>query len=186
MRRGRSDGGLVVDTDATYDTDLGTFIAGQIPDPVSAVVPQSQGENLRVISVTTLTVTSGVSLRAVGSLPLVVAARGDIEIDGTLDVSDGGAGANSALCQSSAGSAGTDVGDGGGPGGGGGGFGGTGGAGGTGDLNGRRACRRRRWCDHGPAGHHSRRLPGAVAAATATITTVGPVATAAVLSSWSP
>jgi hypothetical protein len=121
----------------TYDTAAGTLTDPQKQDtkPTSVVLNQSAGPQVRVLSLTQLSVHQGVTLRVVGDKPLVVAAWSDISVDGTIDVSSDnkgdGAGADPPDCAShAAGDGATDHSEGGG--GGGGGFGGDGGDGGDG------------------------------------------------------
>ncbi len=124
----------------TYNTDEGT-----LEDPLgTAITHQSEttdlnGINTRIISVDALTLSPVATLRGEGSLPLVIAAWGNIEIAGTINFDSRrgrpGSGANPAACETSgAAQGGSD--SGGGAGGGGGGFGGNGGKGGDGDDNG--------------------------------------------------
>jgi hypothetical protein len=120
----------------TYDTTAGTLVDPNKATitPPSVVLSQSGGPQIRVVSVTRLSVQKGVTLRVVGDRPLVVAAWTDISVDGTVDVgsdSKDGAGADPSDCASHAAKDGsTDHNEGGG--GGGGGFGGDGGDGGDG------------------------------------------------------
>lgn len=127
----------------TYDTDAGT-----LTDPVQgSTSPQSKlltlgGIEARVVSVKALAVNKGVTLRATGTRPLVLAVWASATVDGTIDVSSTrdlpsstqltGAGANPAACASVAATRGLEyLVQGGGSGGGG--FGDDGGDGGAGD-----------------------------------------------------
>jgi hypothetical protein len=129
-------GPLVIDGDAVYNTDSPGFSSGAYGNPATQVHNQSAGEDLLIVSVTTLTVEASGVLRFEGTRPAAIVASGTIDIIGQVDLRDGGAGANSILCAGSTGLDGDNVGLGGGPGGGGGGFQGGGGAGGDSDLNG--------------------------------------------------
>ncbi len=126
-----SEGGYV------YDTDRGEFVGGPAVVHTSIVLPQTDGTQLRIISVSAFTIDAQIRLRVVGSLPLVIASWGKIDIAGQIEVSSSvndlrGAGANFAGCkaakQGEAGLASK-----GSAGGGGGGFTGAGGTGGDAD-----------------------------------------------------
>ncbi len=133
-------GPLVIGADTVYDTDIPGFTTNpnSLPNPPSMTLTQT-GQNAILISVTSFEIASGITLRVVGDLPLVVASAGAINIDGRLDLAsrtgDLGAGYDSSLCSSNAAQPGLDDG-GGASGGGGGGFGSGGGDGGEGDSNG--------------------------------------------------
>lgn len=106
--------------------------------PVPLVQTQSSGPDMVVIPLAGLIVSSGSTLRVIGSRPLVLAVRGNVTVDGTIDAnasgSTPGAGGNWS-CGGSAGGNGSgsaSFGAGGG-GGGGGAFGTAGGRGGHGD-----------------------------------------------------
>ncbi len=126
--------------DYVYDTDLPGFTTNpdNVAEPAATIVEQT-GQDARLISVSSVNLQSGSSLRVVGSLALIIAATGAIGIGGTLDVSstagDRGAGGDQPLCSSHAPSPGLP-GDSGASGGGGAGFGAAGGTGGVGDDNG--------------------------------------------------
>lgn len=120
-----------------YNTDDGTLLDFK-GGPVAHSSQVAAG--YRVVSVDNLEIAPGSTLRATGSLPLVIASFGSITIDGALDVSSGrvagrGAGANPAHCNLGDLQPGEDSADGAG-GGGGGGYQGDGGRGGNGDSNG--------------------------------------------------
>ena len=122
-----------------YDTDRGEFIGGTPVVHTSIVLPQPDGTSARIISVASFTLDPLVRLRVIGSLPLIIASWGTIQIQGRLDASSTaadlrGAGANFAGCMAAKpGAAGVATkGTGGG---GGGGFAGAGGTGGTGDQD---------------------------------------------------
>ena len=122
-----------------YDTDRGEFIGGATVVHTSIVLPQPDGTSTRIISVASFTLDPQVRLRVIGSLPLIIASWGTIQIQGRLDVSSTagdlrGAGANFAGCMAAKSGA-SGVPTKGSGGGGGGGFGGTGGTGGTGDQD---------------------------------------------------
>ena len=124
----------------TFDTTSGALLdpAGGSSLPAGGMFP-----NGRVLSVSSLRITAGTTLRVIGSAPLIVAAWGTIEVAGTLDASSLGtpttlgAGANPAGCGAHAAVVGQNGGGaGGGGGGGGGGAGGRGGNGNNGGNNG--------------------------------------------------
>jgi hypothetical protein len=125
-------------------------VSGEINTDTStecAVYPQvSKTTPYCIIAGSTITVTAGVTLRATGARPLVLAATGNITIDGTIDVSSRratrapdalpesiGAAGNSAMCSAFRRNVDSSV-DG-GAGGAGGTFGGTGGGGGDGNYD---------------------------------------------------
>jgi hypothetical protein len=126
-----------------YNTDT-----GWLTDPnASGTSPQNKKLTLgsvvvRVVSVTSFVLAKGVTLRAKGNLPLVLAAWTSATVDGTIDASSArdlmsgkqtlGAGGNAAVCSTGAPTAGKSS-SGKGGGGGGGGFGEDGGDGGDGD-----------------------------------------------------
>lgn len=124
-----------------YNTDEGT-LEDPLGTPIvhQSVVADLNGINTRIISVDALTLAAVATLRGEGSMPLVIAAWGNIEIAGTINFDSRrggppGAGANPAACENSGATQGGSDSSGGG-GGGGGGFGGNGGNGGDGDNNG--------------------------------------------------
>ncbi len=93
-------GAITISAMATYDTDAGEF---DIPVPhTSAVLAQTDGTMVRVLSVTTFTIDMAITLRVTGSLPLVIAARDSITIAGRIDASSKrsstGPGANAMAC----------------------------------------------------------------------------------------
>jgi hypothetical protein len=122
-----------VTTSETYDTTDGSGPLGE-----GLEIAQAGGVAARLVSLDGFRITASGSLRVVGSMPLIVASFGTIDIDGTLDVSSvrggtAGAGADRAGCSdATSGEYGTS----GSGGGGGGGFRGRGGDGGDADLNG--------------------------------------------------
>src|SRR5262245_42830863 len=116
----------------TYNTDFATFM-----DPAGATIhpPDQIASGARLISVDSLTIASGTTLRVVGAKPFLIASWTSITVNGVIDASSNmtaGAGANPATCSGHAAVAGRDD-AGGGGGGGGGGLGGTGGKGGNGN-----------------------------------------------------
>jgi hypothetical protein len=121
--------------DATIDTTALTIDGA--PPPASAafvVAPQADGTEVAVLVVGGLEVEAGATVRAIGARPLVVVSRGEIVLDGVLDVgahgvTPGPGGAPPGMGAGAGASAVhiVDVCD---PGGGGGGFGGAGAAGG--------------------------------------------------------
>lgn len=128
-----------------YNTDTGVLTNPPLPGSTS---PQSKlltlgGVEARVVSVRSLVVDKGVTLRAIGSRPLVLAVWHSATINGKINVSSThnptlgtfslGAGTNPGACASVAPTAGQESNVQGG-GGGGGGFGGDGGDGGVGDY----------------------------------------------------
>jgi hypothetical protein len=70
-------------TAATYDTDRGAFDIA-VPH-TSNVIATTGGDMVRVISVSTFGVSTGITLRVTGSLPLVIAAWDSITIAGRID-----------------------------------------------------------------------------------------------------
>jgi hypothetical protein len=129
--------GALAVSDGVYDTDTGTLTDGESTStPPSVTITQGDGTAARVISVDGFTVTT--SLRAVGSMPLIVASWSTITIEGDIDVTSRrggfgiGAGGNDGACTVATSGGGGGGGTGGG---GGGGFGGRGGDGGDGDSN---------------------------------------------------
>lgn len=121
---------LVLAGASTYDTTTGALTGpGGTTTPPSLVVATG-----RVLSVDSLTLEAGATLRVIGTHPLIVASWTSIAVAGTIDVSSTalelGAGANAAACTVA--QPGVNNGNGGG-GGGGGGYGGRGGNGGQGD-----------------------------------------------------
>jgi len=126
-----------------YDTDDRTLTDpyGTAISHASQLLDQPTGPDATLVSVTSLTVHEGVTLRVVGARPLIVAAFGSINVAGVIDVGSGlrgqGAGGNAA-CGAHSPTPGTDAAAGGG-GGGGGGFGSWGGRGGAGGAGGQGA-----------------------------------------------
>lgn len=120
----------------TYDTTSGALLD---PGGGSSLPPSAVFATGRVLSVSSLTVGPGVTLRAIGTHPLIVASWGTIEVSGTIDATSQGtpptigAGANPTTCATHAATQGQNAGGGAG-GGGGGGFRGVGGRGGVGDI----------------------------------------------------
>jgi len=72
-------------TSTSYNTDTGMVSTGAAP--VSSLVSQTGGGNVRVVSVTSFSVGSGTSLRITGSLPLIVLVHGDATVVGMIDSS---------------------------------------------------------------------------------------------------
>lgn len=115
-------------SDATYNTDTGTLDGVAVP---SADLPAG-----KLISIQALTIASGVTLRVIGTKPLIIASWSTIDVAGVIDASSTatelGAGANPAGCSTHAAVAG-DTEQNGGGGGGGGSMLAVGGRGGNGD-----------------------------------------------------
>ncbi len=132
-RTGDSD--IAISGTALYDTDEHTLsIDGGPPQHPKQVVVTTPAGPVDVLVARSFSLPSGAALRAKGSIPLGIAATGDVTIGGTIDVSNGGAGARSAsLCLTSSGGNGTANSNG-ASGGGGAAFRGQGGAGGMGDA----------------------------------------------------
>ncbi|MEO7096033.1 MAG: hypothetical protein ABI175_22420, partial [Polyangiales bacterium] len=113
----------------TYDTTSGALVD---PGGGSSLPPTVALAAGRVLSVSSLTVGPQSTLRAIGTRPLIVAAWGSIDVNGTIDVSSQGtpttlgAGANPTTCAAHAATQGQNN-SGGAGGGGGGGFQGVGG-----------------------------------------------------------
>ncbi len=128
----------------TLDTSTGSVLAPGGSSSLPATTLVASG---RVVSVSSVNIGVGVTLRVTGSQPLILASWGTIEIAGTIDASSAGptslgAGANPAGCAAHAAVKGQNAGGGAG-GGGGGAFQGSGGRGGIGDIgNGAWAVRR--------------------------------------------
>jgi len=76
-------GPIQITAAATYDTDRGEFDIA-VPH-TSTVVAQTGGGMVRVLSVSTFGVSTGITLRVTGSLPLVIAAWDSITIAGRID-----------------------------------------------------------------------------------------------------
>jgi hypothetical protein len=125
-----------------YNTDNNTLTApdGVKSNPASQLIAQGGGPQLRLVSVTQLTVASGATFRLVGANPVIFASWSTIVVDGTINASsvrnansvEKGPGADPPACSSTAPTSGGVV-SGDGAGGGGGGFGGDGGEGGWGN-----------------------------------------------------
>lgn len=122
----------------SYDTNSGALTDPEFDArfPTSALIAQSDGPELRVLSVSSVDIQDGAVLRATGKRPLVIVSWSDLSVAGTIDVGSGrhreGAGGDPATCPDIGPMSGASSGEGAG-GGGGGGFGSVGGAGGTGD-----------------------------------------------------
>lgn len=131
-------GDLALTTAGTYtfDTTAGSLLA---PGGGSSLPPSGVTANGRVVSIGSLTVGPGVTLRVIGTYPLIVASWGTIDVSGTIDAGSLGtpatlgAGANPTGCASHAAIVGQSNIEGAGGGGGGGGQ-ASGGRGGVGDL----------------------------------------------------
>lgn len=120
---------------ATYDTDTHMLVSavGAATQPAHAVVRTPTG-SIDVLFVRDFLLSAGATLTVTGSLPFGIAAIGNVEITGVLDVSAGGAGARTAAaCSASQGQNGDNH-IGGGYGAGGGGYHGKGGSGTQGDA----------------------------------------------------
>ncbi len=125
-----------------YDTDTGilTDTSGTPTTPPNAELDQGNGVMARILSTNTFQVEGGAELRVDGSMGLIVAAFGDIDIAGTIDGASTrggkvGPGADPSLCTSFQALPGGN-GNSGSGGGGGGGFQGNGSQGGDADSNG--------------------------------------------------
>lgn len=121
-----------------YDTDRGEFIGTPDVPHTSIVLPQPDGTSARIISAAGFSLEGDVTLRVVGSHPLIIASWSDLTVTGTIDVSSAtgdlrGAGSGGPACDGKAGEPGAATLGGGG--GGGGGFAGAGGAGALGDRD---------------------------------------------------
>ena len=69
----------------TYDTDAGTLSSASMSiSHATAVLAQSSGPAMRVIYAPSLTVDAGATLTVVGSLPLLLAVSGDVQLAGSL------------------------------------------------------------------------------------------------------
>ena len=128
---------LTLSGTVVLDTDAGTLVDGTgaaIPATLVAVATSPGGVSVMVLVADDLTLGATTWLRATGSRPLALVARGTLRFDGNafLDVGDGGAGARTS-CAPGAGAGADD--SGGAAGGGGGGFGAAGGKGGNGDAD---------------------------------------------------
>lgn len=129
------DGDLVIPSGAAvYDTGTHALTVGGASMPVTHTTVMLAGESVEVISARAVRLASNTKLRAVGPLPLVIAASTDIVVSAAaqIDVSDGGAGAQMS-CVNGASPGAPDAG--GAAGGGGGGYGADGGKGGNGDSD---------------------------------------------------
>ena len=125
----------------TYDTTTGTLTDDDGSDVVRPTITVALDPEVRLLYITDLSIESGGTFLIDGSMPLVIGATNEVDIDGLLDLTPkndvGRAGSNPlALCQVL--QAGTSE-AGGSGGGGGGAFQGTGGMGGTGDNDGNNA-----------------------------------------------
>jgi hypothetical protein len=138
------EGGLTLDLPGTYtyDTNSGTLSppGGGTPISHASEVLMAPALNVRLISVDSFALGPNSTLRATGSIPLLVASWSTITVDGTIDVSSGiavgpGAGANTGACSAAEDGADSANGGGGGGGAGLGDDGGDGGDGGGGDGN---------------------------------------------------
>jgi hypothetical protein len=83
-------------SDLVIDTELGTITAAGVPlsgivfHPIAAVdCGNAKPIGIGVFSFTTITISDGVTVHAIGSRALAVVASGPIEIDGLLDVAGG-------------------------------------------------------------------------------------------------
>ena len=126
-----------------FDTDTLAFanLCAGSAAPAAHMLAQPYGSDIVVLSVTSLAIAAGSTLRAVGARPLVVAVFGDARLDGALDVAAQGAttaAGSGVACASGVGLPGTDAAstDETGGGGGGGGFVGAGATGGNGGNHG--------------------------------------------------
>lgn len=129
---------LVLDMPGVYTYDTTT---GMLADPNAAPIEVESGTVAagHVLSVSSLTIAAGTTLRVTGDAPLIIAAWADMTIAGAIDAGSKpgslGPGANPTECATHAATRGGNSGDGGG-GSGGGGFRGAGGNGGDGDQSG--------------------------------------------------
>ncbi len=124
----------------TFDTTAGSLLA---PGGGASLPPSGVIANGRVVSVSSLTIGAGVTLRVIGANPLIIASWGTLDVAGTIDASSLGtagslgAGANPTGCAAHVASVGQNgAGAGGGGGGGGTSAGGRGGGGNNGANNG--------------------------------------------------
>jgi len=119
----------------TFDTASGQLLDGTTPLPVDSVSLATQGGEVQAIVATTVMFAPGAMIRAIGPRGFAIVASDTITIadSARIDVSVGGAGAQT-TCRSGP-IAGASLGDGAG-GGGGGAFGGPGGRGGDGNMDG--------------------------------------------------
>lgn len=133
----RTGGDLTLTGMNRLDTDSGVMMAGAAPVSVTTglVTTTTNGVQVRVLYVGSLTFAANAQLRAVGSLPLAIVATGKVSLGmgAVIDVSVGGAGAQTTC---TGGPAKGEDNTSGAAGGGGGGFGGAGGKGGDGDKDG--------------------------------------------------
>lgn len=103
-RAGTSD--LAVAENATYNTDQHTLVlsSGTTLYPAHKVVTTGTGE-MDVLAVGAFSLATTATLRVQGSIPFGIAATGDVQIDGTIDASQGGSGVRSgAVCGTAKGS----------------------------------------------------------------------------------
>ncbi|MBL0213990.1 MAG: hypothetical protein IPQ07_08905 [Myxococcales bacterium] len=124
----------------TFDTTAGSLLA---PGGGASLPPSGVIANGRVVSVSSLTIGAGVTLRVIGANPLIIASWGTVDVAGTIDASSlgtagsVGAGANPTGCATHVASVGQNgAGAGGGGGGGATSVGGRGGGGNNGANNG--------------------------------------------------
>lgn len=126
-------GELVIPSGAAiYDTDKHELTVGSVPIAVAHASMASRAGMIEVIYAQQVRLATGAQLRAIGALPLAIAAAESIAFEDSalLDVSVGGAGLQP-VCSDGAVAGAAHPG--GAPGGGGGGYGAAGGMGGTGD-----------------------------------------------------
>ena len=124
---------LALSGTTTYNTDTHTLVQNGVSSMPSHLVVSTSTGAVDVLLVGTLTV--GGTFRITGATAFGLAATTRVQIDGTIDLTAGGAGArNDAACQLASGAAGANDTTGGG-GGGGGAFHGGGGAGANGDSD---------------------------------------------------
>lgn len=129
-------GALVIDADATYDTDSNELALDSGTLEPDTIVLQDLEPNVRVLFVADLDITDGATLSITGSMPLLLASNDSVDVAGALsvaaDLDTGAAGSDPANCALGPPEPGEND-SGGAGGGGGGGFQGTGGDGGDGN-----------------------------------------------------
>src|SRR6266536_296459 len=76
-----SDMDLTLSGDNTYDTTLGTLLAGTSPVTVTHMKMMGKAGPIDVVRVHDLHLTSNAKLRATGSVPLAIVAYGTITLD---------------------------------------------------------------------------------------------------------
>jgi len=129
-------GDLMIGGDLLYDTETHILVGSNGSIPVNSVVVDTPTGQVDMVIADNFTLLAGGNLRVTGELPFGVVAFGAINLNGTLDADEGGAGARGrTACGTAAGQQGTTNAAG-SSGGGGGALRGAGGDGGKGDTNG--------------------------------------------------